>query len=91
MFVSRYILKRRLRKLIFEETLVWASDWYIMSVLDEDTEAHDRYWKTTKPNQEQRIGLLCSLLIDIKHKRLNGEKKFTVKQGVEKIHEIYTR
>lgn len=91
MFIVRYILKRRLSKLIFDETIVWASDWYIMSVLDEETDAHDRYWNTTKPNQEQRIASLCSLLIEIKHKRLAGEKKFTVKQGVEKIHEIYTR
>lgn len=91
MFIVRYILKRRLSKLIFDETLVWASDWYIMSVLDEDTEDHYRYWSITKPHQEQRIASLCSLFTEIKHKRLDGKNKFTVKQGVEKIHQIYTR
>lgn len=93
-FIQRRRMMKWLDSLILSATKYWAADWYVMSVLDEDTVASHTYWTVTKGNSENYISELCSLAILVKLNRTydyDNKTKLTKKFVVEKVDELITK
>lgn len=87
-WIKRLYLSIILKKHIVRIAVLWANDWYVMSVMDDGSGRNDTYWEFRKPSQENAISELVNRLMEIKYDK---KKKIVVKEYKEKISEILKR
>ena len=86
------VLIHILDRCIVRETTLWASDWYIASVMDEGNGSYDAYWKHIKYAQENLMSELCYLRIETQlWKTPRSNDIFTISYFKSELKQKYTR